>query len=54
VIRNIKLHLDAVTAFEATERPRQEDTWTEQDEIEIDRIIREVEEGDYPEEEDML
>jgi hypothetical protein len=52
VIRIIKLHLDAVKAFEPTERPRQEDTWTEKDEIEIDRIIREVEEGEYPEEED--
>jgi hypothetical protein len=52
VIRIIKLHLDAVTAFEATERPRQEDTWTEQDEIEIDRILREIVEREYPEEED--
>ena len=54
VLKIIGLHMDAVKAFEATERPREEDTWTEQDEIEIDRIIREVEEGDYPEEEDML
>jgi len=54
VIRIIKLHLDAVIAFEATERPRQEDTWTEQDEIEIDRILREIKERESPEEEDML
>jgi hypothetical protein len=52
VIRIIKLHLDAVMAFEATEIPRQEDTWTEQDEIEIDRILREIEERESPEEED--
>jgi hypothetical protein len=52
VIKIIGLHLDAIKAFEPTERQREEDTWTEQDEI--DRIIREVEEGDYPEEEDML
>ena len=54
VMQIIKLYLNAIKFFGPTERPREEDTWTEQHEIEIDRIIREVEEGDYPEEEDML
>jgi len=54
VMQIIKLYLNAIKFFGPTERPREEDTWTEQDEIEIDRIIREVEEGDYPEEEDLL
>jgi hypothetical protein len=50
VLKIIGLHLDAVKAFEPTERPREEDTWTEQDEIEIDRIIKEVEAEEVGEE----
>jgi hypothetical protein len=53
VVRIMQLHLEAVKIFGVPENT-EEDTWTEQDEIEIDRIIREVEEGDYPEEEDTL
>jgi len=53
VMQIIKLHMDAVKAFEATERPTDEDRWTEEDEREIDRIVREIEEREYPEEEDM-
>jgi hypothetical protein len=53
VIRIIGLHLDALKTF-GVEEPRAEDDWTEEDEADIDRIIREVEEGDYPEEEDLL
>jgi hypothetical protein len=54
VLKIIGLYMDAVEAFEPTERPREEDTWTEEDEIAIDRIRREVEEREYPEEEDLL
>jgi len=38
VIRIIRLHMDAVLAFEPTERLREQYMLTEQDEIEIDRI----------------
>ena len=54
VIRIIGLHMDAVKAFEADREPKVEDDWTEEDEARMDEIIREVEEREYPEEEDML
>lgn len=50
----IGLHLDAVKAFEATRGSKDEDDWTEEDEAAAEQILKEIEEREYPEEEDML
>jgi len=44
VIQIIRLHMDAVKAFEASETCREEITWTEEEEAEVAQIIREIEE----------
>jgi hypothetical protein len=51
VIQIMRLHMDAAKAFEATERPREEGTWTEEDEIEVSWIVKEVDELENPEKE---
>jgi hypothetical protein len=51
VLKIIGLHLDAVKAFEV-EKPRAEDDWTEEDEAAAEQILKEIEEREYPEEED--
>jgi hypothetical protein len=43
VIQIIRLHMDALKAFEATETPTEKVTWTEEEEAEITQIIREIE-----------
>jgi hypothetical protein len=43
IIQIIRLHMDAVKAFEATEPSREEVTWTEEEQAEITRLIREIE-----------
>jgi|SRR5215216_243097 hypothetical protein len=54
VLKIIGLHLDAVKAFEADrERPYEAD-WSEEDLAAGEQIIKEIEEREYPEEEDML
>jgi len=42
VIQIIRLHMDAVKAFEATEPSREEVTWTEEELAELTQIIREI------------
>jgi hypothetical protein len=54
VLKIIGLHLDAVKAFEATRGSKDEDDWTEEDEAAAEQILKEIEEREYPEEEDML
>ena len=48
VIQIIRLHMDAMKAFEATETPREEVTWTEAEEAEVAEIMKEIdaEEGE--------
>ncbi len=43
VIQIIKVHMDYLKAFETTETPREEVTWTEEEEAELTQIIREIE-----------
>jgi hypothetical protein len=43
VIQIIRLHMDAIKTFEATETPRNEVTWTEEEEAELIQIIGEIE-----------
>ena len=43
IIQIIRLHMDAVKTFEATETPKEEVTWTEEEEEELTQIIREIE-----------
>jgi hypothetical protein len=52
VLSIIRLHMDAVKAFEVDRQPRDEDDWTEEDLAAGEQIIKEIEEGEYPEEED--
>lgn len=54
VIQIMRLHMDAVKAFEVDREPPCEDDWTEEDEARMDEIVKEIEEREYPEEEDML
>jgi hypothetical protein len=54
VLNITKLYMDAVKAFEADREPTGEDDWTEEDEARMDEIIKEIEEREYPEEEDLL
>jgi len=42
VIGIIKVHMDYLKAFEATETPREEVTWTEEEEAELTQIIKEI------------
>ena len=54
VLNIIRLHMDAVKAFEV-EEPRAEDDWTEEDEARMDDILKEIdEEGPGEDEEDLL
>jgi hypothetical protein len=53
VIQVMKLYVDYLKAFGEDRESKDEDDWTEEDEIEIDRIVREIEEREYPEEEDL-
>jgi hypothetical protein len=43
IIQIIRLHMDAVKTFEATETSREEVTWTEEETAELTQIIREIE-----------
>jgi hypothetical protein len=54
VLGIIRLHMDAVKAFEATRGSKDEDDWSEEDEAAGEQIIKEIEEREYPEEEDLL
>src|SRR5215211_2093852 len=42
VIGIIKVHMDYLKAFESTETPDEEVTWTEEEEAELTQIIREI------------
>src|SRR5215203_5910257 len=56
VIQIMRLHMDAVKAFEADRESRAEDDWTEEDDAEFADIIKEVDEledpGGFSDEED--
>jgi hypothetical protein len=54
VIQIMRLHMDAVKAFEADREPTCEDDWTEEDEARMDEIVTEIEEREFAEEEDLL
>jgi hypothetical protein len=43
IIQIIRLHMDAVKAFEITEKPNEEVAWTEEEQAELTQIIREIE-----------
>jgi hypothetical protein len=43
VLSIIRLHMDAVKAFEITEKPNEEVTWTEEEQAELTQIIKEIE-----------
>ena len=43
VIQIMRLHMDYVKAFEADCQPTGQDEWTEEDDTEVERIIREIE-----------
>ncbi len=47
VIQIMRVHMDAVKAFGATEEPRDEDTWTEDDDEFVETILKEIK-GDAP------
>ena len=53
VLNIMRLHMDAVKAF-GVQEPRAEDDWTVEDEAAIEQKLKEIEEREYPEEEDML
>jgi hypothetical protein len=42
VLGIIRLHMDAVKAFQITEKPNEEVAWTEEEEAELTQIIREI------------
>ena len=48
VMRIIGLHLDYVKALETTETPREEVTWTEEEQAELTQIIGEIEAEEDP------
>jgi hypothetical protein len=52
VLNIMRLHMDAVKAFEADRASTDEDDWTEEDEAAIEQKLKEIEEREYPEEED--
>jgi hypothetical protein len=52
VIRIIRLYMDAVKAFGVDREPPCEADWTEEDEAAAEQILKEIEEREYPEEED--
>jgi hypothetical protein len=54
VLKIIGLHLDAAKAFEVDRASKDEADWIEEDEAAGEQIIKEIEEREYPEEEDML
>jgi hypothetical protein len=54
VLKIIGLHLDAVKAFEVDRASKDEADWSEEDLAAGEQIIKEIEEREYPEEEDML
>ena len=54
VLKIIGLHLDAVKALEVDRESRGEADWSEEDLAAGEQIIKEIEEREYPEEEDML
>jgi hypothetical protein len=54
VLSIIRLYMDAVKAFEMDRQPRDEDDWNEEDLAAGEQILKEIEEREYPEEEDLL
>jgi hypothetical protein len=42
IIQITRLHMDSIKAFEATQTPREEVTWTAEEEAELTQIIREI------------
>lgn len=42
IIQIIRLHMDAVKAFDATETSREEVTWTDEEQAELTQIIKEI------------
>jgi hypothetical protein len=50
IIQITRLHMDAVKAFEVSEEPREEVTWTEEELAELTQIIREIEAEETEEE----
>src|SRR5829696_4873854 len=43
VVHIIRLHMDYLKAFPVQPEPRNEDDWTEEDDADLERIIREIE-----------
>ncbi len=54
VLKIIGLHMDAVKAFEVDRGSTCEDDWSEEDLAAGEQILKEIEEREYPEEEDLL
>ena len=54
VLKIIGLYMDAVKAFEVDRGSTCEADWSEEDLAAGEQIVKEIEEGEYPEEEDML
>jgi hypothetical protein len=50
VIQIMRLHMDAVKAFEGDRESGAEDDWTEEDEAAVADIVKEVDELEYPDE----
>jgi hypothetical protein len=50
VLAIVRLHMDYLKAFEATETHREEVTWTEEDDAELEQVIREIEAEGKPKE----
>ena len=43
VIQVARLHMDYLKAFPVQPEPRHEDDWTEEDDADLERIVREIE-----------
>jgi hypothetical protein len=53
VLNIIRLHLDALKAFEVDREPKDEDDWTEEDEARMDEIVKEIDALPYLEHPDL-
>ena len=54
MVKIIGLHMDAVKALEVDRESKVEADWSEEDLAAGEQILKEIEEREYPEEEDML
>ena len=53
VLSIIRLHMDAVKAFEVDRESKDEDDWTEEDEARMDEIVKEIDARPYLEHPDL-